>query len=482
MYEIKNYIGGQWVPADSGRTLDNYEPATGKVYSLIPDSGKSDVENAVQAAKLAFKDWSKRPASERTRILLAIADGIEKRLDEFAEAESRDTGKPLSLALSVDIPRAISNFRFFATAVTHFHEEAYDMGSMGFNYTQRRAIGVAGLISPWNLPLYLLSWKIAPALAVGNTAVAKPSEITPMTAHLLTEVCNEAGLPPGVLNMVHGLGSSCGDAIVRHPDIPLISFTGGTTTGAILASVAAPMFKKLSLELGGKNASLVFENCDLDLAVETSLRSAFANQGQICLCSSRILVQKSVYPLFLEKFTAKVKELLIPSDPSILGTKFGAVVSKAQLEKVLYYIDLAKKEGGKILTGGTLAPAPNERCANGWFIYPTIVADMDYRCTMMQEEIFGPVVNISSFETEDEAIEQANSVKFGLAAVIWTKELKQAHQVAANLEAGIVWINNWMVRDLRTPFGGVKHSGVGREGGIEALHFYTEPKNIFVGL
>ncbi|MEM0999542.1 MAG: aldehyde dehydrogenase [Bacteroidota bacterium] len=481
MYKILNYIDGELREPETGGWIDNYEPATGKVYSLIPDSDERDVAHAVAAARRAFPQWSTRSVAGRSDFMIRIADRIRERHEELAQAESTDNGKPLSLARKVDIPRGAANFRYFGQAVTQFHSETYDMGTNGFNYTLRRPIGVAGCISPWNLPLYLFTWKIAPALAAGNTVVAKPSEITPMTAHLLSEICIEVGLPPGVLNIVHGYGAKTGAAIVAHPDVPAISFTGGTTTGKAISAVAAPMFKKLSLELGGKNPNLVFEDCEYESALATSVRSSFANQGQICLCGSRIYVQRGIYERFVADFIQRVEALKI-GDPQEADTDLGAIVSQDHYKKNLAYIQLAREEGGEILCGGKAAPVPNERCTGGWFLEPTVIAGLDIGCRTNQEEIFGPVVTIQPFSTEEEAIALANGTSYGLAATVHTRRLKRAHRVAAELEAGIVWINSWLVRDLRTPFGGVKASGVGREGGTEALHFFTEAKNVFIQL
>ncbi len=481
MEKILNYINGAFVTAQSEEWIENYEPATGQVYSLIANSKLEDVQMAYEAAKNAFPSWSQLTNEERSNYLLKIADAIEKQIDTFAMAESKDTGKPIKLARSIDIPRAIANFRFFATAILHAHDEAYDMGKIGFNYVKRKPLGVAGLIAPWNLPLYLLTWKIAPALAVGNTAIAKPSEVTPYTAFLLAKVCNEIRLPKGVLNIVNGFGSEAGEAIVKHPKIPIISFTGGTTTGKRIAQHAGSLLKKISLELGGKNPSIIFDDADLNRCVEVSTRGAFNNQGQICLCSSRFLVHKNIYNDFKNAFLDKIK-LFKPNDPALPDTSMGAIVSEAQFRKVLFYIHEAQKLGGTILCGGKPVELINERCKNGWFIEPTVIENLDPYCTVNQEEIFGPVVTLTPFETEDQVLEYANSVSYGLSAVLWTQNLKRAHLLADQLEAGIVWVNNWMVRDLRTPFGGMKESGLGREGGLEALHFYTEPKNIFIGL
>ncbi|MDG2246816.1 MAG: aldehyde dehydrogenase [Flavobacteriales bacterium] len=481
MKKILNYINGKLVEPATQKWLNNVNPATGKDYSLIPDSDASDVEEAYKAAANAFPSWSTTPYAERSQILTKLADLIGANLESLALAESIDNGKPVSLASHVDIPRAESNIRFFASAINHFHSEAHIMEDRGINYTNRKPIGVVGCISPWNLPLYLFTWKIAPALASGNTVVAKPSEVTPMTAYLLSELCIEAGLPAGVLNIVHGLGPSAGDAIISHPKIKAISFTGGTKTGAYIASKAAPMFKKLSLELGGKNPAIIFADCDFDEMLKTTVRSSFANQGQICLCGSRIFVERSIYTKFKEAFVAKVARMKAgnPLDPS---TKFGAVVGKDHMNKVLEYIQLAKEEGGTVLTGGNRIFPEDEACAEGYFIAPTVIEGLDYMCRTNQEEIFGPVVTLTPFDTEEEVLKMANSVEYGLAATVWTSHLNRAHKMAQQLESGIVWINCWLVRDLRTPFGGVKSSGVGREGGFEALRFFTEPQNVCIQL
>lgn len=480
MKKIQNYINGELVAPKSGKYLDNYNPSEGKVYSLIPDSDKEDVAEAVRAARAAFEGWATMPAQKRSDILNKIADLIDQNHDRLAEAESVDNGKPLKLAQRVDIPRASSNMRFYATAILHFASESHSMDGEAVNYTTRTPIGVAGCISPWNLPLYLFTWKIAPALAAGNTVVAKPSEITPMTAYLFSELCIEAGLPKGVLNIVHGLGAKAGQAIIEHPDVPVISFTGGTATGKNIAATAAPMFKKLSLELGGKNPNIIFEDCDFDQALNTSVHSSFANQGQICLCGSRIFVQESIYEKFLNAFVEKVKALTV-GDPLEDGTKVGAVVSEPHMQKVMSYIKLAQEEGGKVVAGGNRKKLEG-RCADGYFLEPTIITGLSHQCRTNQEEIFGPVVTIMPFKEEQEVLDYANSTAYGLSATIWTENLKRAHRVAHQLKSGIIWINCWLVRDLRTPFGGMKQSGVGREGGWEALRFFTEAKNICIKL
>ena len=477
--KIRNFIDGEFVEPLGGKYLDNIEPATGKPYALVPDSEARDVELAVTAAERAFPTWSKTSAADRSRILLRIADLIDRDLEKLARAESIDTGKPLSLARALDIPRAASNFRFFATAILHTENEAHVTDGIAFNYTLRQPRGIAGLISPWNLPLYLLSWKIAPAIAVGNTAIAKPSELTPMTAFLLCEICIEAGLPNGVLNVVQGTGPNVGAAITAHPKIGTISFTGGTVTGRKVAEAAAPLFKKVSLELGGKNPNIVFADADLDAAIAGSVRSSFANQGQVCLCGSRVFVERSAYKDFVHRFIEKAAQLK-QGDPLEEKTEQGAIVSKTQLDKVKFYVDLAQKEGGKIALGGNAPDAINERCRDGYFFPPTVLTDLPVSCRTNHEEIFGPVVTITPFDSEDEVIGYANDCDYGLASSVWTQNLSRAHRVAEKIHTGTVWVNCWLVRDLRVPFGGMKQSGVGREGGEEALRFFTEPKNVCI--
>ena len=478
MHRIQNYINSKFVPPVSDGWIDIYCPANGEVYGQIPNSSKEDVENAYLAAKSAFSSWSQTTLEERSRILIKISELIEANLQRLAEAESKDNGKPFSLAKAVDIPRAASNFRFFGNAITQFASESHEsVGQQAINYTLRQPIGVVGCISPWNLPLYLFTWKIAPAIAAGNCVVAKPSEVTPMSAYLLGEICNEAGLPKGVLNIVHGLGTTTGQAIVEHPNIKAISFTGGTETGAQIAKVAAPMFKKLSLELGGKNPNIIFADCDYDDMLETTVRSSFANQGQICLCGSRIFVEASIFKKFKADFVEKVKALKV-GHPSDADTNIGALVSKPHLEKVLRYIDIAKEENGTILCGGNEVTVKGYE--NGYYLEPTVIEVSTNECRVNQEEIFGPVVTIMPFDTEDDALQMANKVKYGLSATLWTNDLKRTMKMSNKLQTGIVWINTWMMRDLRTPFGGVKASGVGREGGFEALRFFTEAKNVCI--
>ncbi len=480
MDQILNYINGKLEKPISGSYLDNINPAEGKVYSSLPDSDFNDVQKAVSAASNAFLIWSTMPAEKRASVLLKIAELIDRDLDKLALAESIDQGKPLKLAKSVDIPRASANLRFYATASMHVSSASHLMEGEAINYTTQTPIGIAGCISPWNLPLYLFTWKIAPALAAGCTVVAKPSELTPMTAFLFSKLCIEAGLPDGVLNIVHGLGSKVGQAIVEHPDVSVISFTGGTVTGKKIASTAAPMFKKLSLELGGKNPNIIFTDCDFEQAVSTSIHSSFSNQGEICLCGSRILVERSLYEKFVAEFVKRTKELVV-GDPLEDKTRIGAMVSEAHMNKVLSYIELAKTEGGEIICGGNQVSVSG-RCATGYFIEPTIIVGLDQNCRTNQEEIFGPVVTIMAFDTEEEAINYANSNAYGLSATIWTENLKRAHRVSHQIKSGIIWVNCWLLRDLRTPFGGMKQSGIGREGGWEALQFFTETKNVCIKL
>ncbi len=476
--KILNYINGEYVEPLSKKWLDNYDPSKGEVYSQIANSTSEDIENAYQAAKKAFPKWSNTTIDERSQLLLKIAALIDEKLPSLAAAEAKDNGKALSLASTVDIPRASANFRFFGHAITQFSSEAHEsIGLNTMNFTLRQPIGVVGCISPWNLPLYLFTWKVAPAIAAGNTVVAKPSEVTPMTAFLLGEICTEAGLPEGVLNIVQGTGPSAGQAIVAHPGIKAISFTGGTKTGEHIARTAAPMFKKLSLELGGKNPNLIFADCNYHKMLAVTVKSSFANQGQICLCGSRIFVEKSMYEKFKKDFIEKVKQLRV-GNPFDKETNIGALVSKPHLEKVESYIELAKKEGGKILYGGNRVKVKDFE--NGYYLEPTVIEIFDYQCRVNQEEIFGPVVTLMAFETEEEVLKMANSVQYGLSSTLWTTNLDRTMRISKNLEAGIVWVNTWLNRDLRTPFGGIKNSGVGREGGFEALRFFTEAKNVCI--
>jgi aminomuconate-semialdehyde/2-hydroxymuconate-6-semialdehyde dehydrogenase len=478
MIKIENFIGGELVHPASGEYLDNLDPSTGDVYSLIADSDDRDVHLAVEAAGAAFPGWSMTPPEARHDLLMRLVALIERDLEALALAESIDNGKPVSLARTVDIPRAVSNFKFYATAAMHTVSDSHETVGQAINYTLRQPLGVVGCISPWNLPLYLFTWKIAPAIAAGCTVVAKPSEVTPMTAFMLSKLCIEAGLPAGVLNIIHGLGPKVGSAIVAHHDVKAISFTGGTKTGEEIARVAAPMFKKLSLELGGKNPNIIFADCNYEEMLATTIRSSFSNQGEICLCGSRIFVERPMYEQFKGDFVERVSQLKI-GDPLENSTDVGAIVSKQHFDKIMSYIDMAKEEGGTILTGGKQAHI-NGRCADGWFIEPTVIDGLSFECRTNTEEIFGPVVTVMPFDTEQEVLVYANSVRYGLSATVWTENLSRAHRVAAALESGVVWINCWLLRDLRTPFGGMKYSGIGREGGFEALRFFTEEKNVCV--
>jgi aminomuconate-semialdehyde/2-hydroxymuconate-6-semialdehyde dehydrogenase len=476
--QLGNFIDGKFWPAAGGGFLDNIEPATGAVLARIPDSGAEDVEQAVAAAGQAFAEWSARPVAERAALLETLAGLIERNAGELAALESADTGKPLKLAREVDMERARANLKFFAGAMTQWSSAGHDMGPAGFNYTRREPLGVVALITPWNLPLYLLTWKLAPALATGNTVVAKPSELTPMTADALCQLSDEAGFPPGVFNLIHGTGPGCGQALVDHSSIRAVSFTGGTATGKTIARSVAERLIKTSLELGGKNPALVFADADLEKTIPGLVRAGFTNQGQVCLCSSRILVHASIHDEVANRLTDAVKSMKL-GDPTDPETDQGALISQTHRDKVMGFIEQARTDGGTILCGGEVIQ-PRGRCRDGFFVLPTVIADLPAESRLHHDEIFGPVVTLQRFADEDEAIQLANSVEYGLAATVWTENLSRAHRVAARVQAGIIWVNNWLVRDLRTPFGGMKDSGLGREGGHWSLEFFTEPKNVFI--
>lgn len=477
-YELENFIGGHFIGPLSGKFISNINPATAATVGQIPNSDEKDVEVAVKSAQKAFPEWSTTSLEKRFLILNRIAELIDENNEQLALAETNDNGKPLWLSKKTDIYRAAANFRFFATGIMHFATESHNMEDQAVNYTLRQPIGVVGCISPWNLPLYLFTWKIAPALAAGNCVIAKPSEITPVTAFLLGKICKEAGLPDGVLNIIHGTGPSCGEAIVKHPEVKAISFTGSTIAGERIASIAAPMFKKLSLELGGKNPTIIFADCDWEKMMTTTIQSSFSNQGQICLCGSRILIESSVYEKFKKEFTQRTKELTV-GDPLLETSNQGAIVSKVHFDKILNCIKTAREEGGNILCGGH-SLSPEGRCSNGYFIAPTIIEGLGPDCKTNTEEIFGPVVTLQPFNNLEEALHLANANQYGLACTVWTQDITTANKVASKIETGIVWINCWLLRDLRTPFGGLKNSGVGREGGWEALRFFTEAKNVCI--
>lgn len=476
MKKIYNYIDGKFVSPTNNKYIENFSPTNGECYSLVPDSNIDDVIFAVNAAKKAFSNWGKSTKEYRSKWLLKLADAIDSKSEELVRAESFDNGKPEWLAKTMDIPRCSANLRFFATSILHYDSKIHDMDGAALNYTLKQPIGVAGCISPWNLPLYLLTWKIAPAIATGNTVVAKPSEITPYTAYLFSKICNEIDFPKGVINIVHGSGKGVGEEIVKNTDI--VSFTGGTKTGRSVAINAASNFKKFSLELGGKNPLIIFNDCNFELAVEGAIKSSFLNQGQICLCSSRILVESGVYSKFKAAFVKKTKALVVGS-PKSSNSNLGAIVSKGHLENILKKIRLAVSLGGKLLCGGerVVLPPPMN---SGYYLEPTIIEGLPNNCVINQEEIFGPVVSISAFHSEDEVVKISNNTKYGLAASIFSENISRCHRIASKIDCGIIWINSWLLRDLRIPFGGMKESGIGREGGRNSLDFFTETKNVCV--
>ncbi len=480
MEQLQNFINGRFVPPKSKKYINNRNPSTGEVYSTLPDSNGEDIDWAVTSAKNAFQEWSQTPMKTRAQFLIKIAHEIERQSEKLAQAESKDQGKTFQLAHEVEIPRAAQNFLFFSSAMTHLQDQSSSMGDTAFNYSLRAPLGVAGLISPWNLPLYLLTWKIAPALITGNTAVCKPSELTPVTAHMLAGVFQKVGLPPGVCNIVFGYGHSAGDALTKHPDVPLISFTGGTATAQTIVKNTSTNFKKLSLELGGKNPAIIFADANLEECVATSLLSSFQNQGEICLCNSRIFVEEKIFEEFLERFTSATKKINI-GDPTESSTFMGPLISQEHREKVMAAVLKAREEGATIHTGGK-TPKLSTPWDKGYFFEPTIISGANPRSQIMQEEVFGPVVTVSPFSTEEEVINLANNTKYGLSASIWTKDVKRAHRVAKKVDSATVWVNTWMLRDLRVPFGGMKYSGLGREGGKHSIDFFTEQKNICIKL
>ncbi|MFC3040492.1 aldehyde dehydrogenase [Virgibacillus xinjiangensis] len=472
-----HYINGRYVTPDNSKTFENVNPATEEVLGHVAEGGQQEVDEAVSVARKALKsEWGSMPLRERSAIVRKIGDLILERKDELAELESLDTGKPIWLSTNVDIDRAAYNFHFFADYMTTLGTESYQQDDKAIHYAIRKPTGVVGLINPWNLPMFLMTWKLAPALAAGNTVVMKPSEVTPMTATVLAQICTDAGVPDGVVNMVHGFGET-GAALSSHEDVDAIAFTGETVTGTAIMKSAAPTLKKLSFELGGKNPNVIFADADMDEVIDTTLRSSFINQGEVCLCGSRIYVERPVYDEFLERFAAKAKELKV-GDPFEADTKVGALVSKEHYEKVLSYLDIAKEEGGNFLIGGKAA----EGFDKGYFVEPTIITGLGRESRCVREEIFGPVVTVVPFDTEDDVLEQVNDTHYGLSASLWTSDIKRATRVSAQIEAGIVWVNTWFLRDLRTPFGGMKRSGIGREGGAHSFDFYSELTNITLKL
>jgi aminomuconate-semialdehyde/2-hydroxymuconate-6-semialdehyde dehydrogenase len=473
-----HFINGEYIPSLSGKVKENINPATEEVISLISQGGKEEVDAAVAAAKRALKGpWKKFTLDQRIAVIRKIGDIILERKDELAKLESLDTGKPIWLSTAVDISRSAFNFHFFADYLRSVGTEAFETDDVAINYSVRRPVGVVGIISPWNLPLLLMTWKLAPALAAGNTVVVKPASLTPTTATLIGEICKEAGVPDGVVNIVNGSGGVVGTALTEHKDVDALTFTGETVTGQTIMTAAAKTLKKLSYELGGKNPNIIFADSDLDEVIETTLKSSFINQGEVCLCGSRIYVERSAYDEFIQKFVAKTKELVV-GDPFDPKTKVGALISKEHYERVLSYVELAKEEGGEVITGGVRP----EGLEKGYYLEPTIITGLDRNCRVVKEEIFGPVVTVIPFDTEEEVLDQVNDTDYGLSASIWTNDLRRAHRVAREVEAGIIWVNTWFLRDLRTPFGGMKSSGIGREGGMHSFEFYSELSNICIKL
>ena len=477
MIKIKNYINGKLSVSSNKSHIDIFNPSVGEVYAQCPNSNEIDLQNAIKSAESSFPKWSNLKQKHRSELLLKIADLIERDLNEFAKAESIDNGKPYKLSKTLDIPRSIKNLRFFASMANAIEKESYHKENV-INYVLRQPLGIVGTISPWNLPLYLFTWKIAPALVSGNCVIAKPSEITPYTAYLFSKICIEANLPKGVLSILHGEGKIIGEAIVNHKKIKAISFTGGTDTGKAIAKKASKNLKKISLEMGGKNPVIIFDDCNYDKMINSLIKSSFLNQGQICLAGSRIYIQKTIYNKFKKDFISKIKKLRI-GDPFNRNTDQGAIVSAEHLNKILKYIKYAKEEGGKIISGGSI-PKMDSKFSSGWYFSPTVIENLSQKSKLNKEEIFGPVVTLNKFKDEQDVVKMANDNDYGLASIIWTNNTSKANKLAEILESGLVWINCWLERDLRTPFGGIKNSGYGKEGGKYAIDFFTEPKNICI--
>ncbi|MBL8351471.1 MAG: 2-hydroxymuconic semialdehyde dehydrogenase [Burkholderiaceae bacterium] len=484
MKQILNFINGEY--AATTKTFDKRSPLNGRVIAQVHEAGRDEVDAAVAAARAALKGpWGRMTVAERVERLYAVADGINRRFDEFLAAECADTGKPMSLARHIDIPRGAANFKVFADVVknvpTEFFELATPDGRGAINYGYRSPVGVVGVICPWNLPLLLMTWKVGPALACGNTVVVKPSEETPQTAALLGEVMNEAGIPKGVYNVVHGFGpDSAGAFVTSHPQVDAITFTGETRTGEVIMKAAAQGARPVSLEMGGKNAAIVFADCDFDAAIEGTMRSVFANCGQVCLGTERVYVERPLFDRFVAAMKAGAEGLKL-GRPEDATTGLGPLISAEHQRKVLSYYQIARDEGATVVTGGGRPEMPGDLAEGAW-VQPTIWTGLPETARVIKEEIFGPCCHIAPFDSEDEVLAKANDNDYGLATAIWTRDVSRAHRVAQRMEVGIAWVNSWFLRDLRTPFGGAKQSGIGREGGVHSLEFYTELKNVCVKL
>ncbi len=486
MKEIKHFINGEFIASADGKTFEGVSPVTSEIIARVHEAGRDEVNQAVQAAKNALHgEWGKLSLLDRVEVLYRIADGINARFDDFLQAECLDTGKPYSLARHIDIPRGAANFKVFADTIKNVPSETFEMATPdkkgAINYSIRVPQGVIAVISPWNLPLLLTTWKVGPALACGNTVVVKPSEETPLTTALLGEVMNDAGVPKGVYNVVHGFGpDSAGAYLTEHPDVDAITFTGETVTGEIIMRAAATGSRPVSMEMGGKNPGVIFADCDMDKALEGTMRSAFANCGQVCLGTERVFVERPVFDEFVSRLKGSVESMKL-GRPEDKETNMGPLISKGHREKVLSCYARAVEEGATVVTGGGIPDMPDELKDGAW-IEPTIWTDLADDAATVKEEIFGPCCHIRQFDSEEEVIQLANDTEYGLATAIWTENSSRAHRVAAQINAGIVWVNCWFLRDLRTPFGGMKRSGIGREGGVHSLEFYTELKNICVKL